>query len=605
MCRTGSLPLPSEGEETRSAVKRRTLGTGAREPALSEAEGFSRAQRGACLNVGETKAGAAGLRRPASEPIRRELGFSPRPASSILQLTQKETRRHAQAHTRILLLVSFSLPTQQAPATQKPEDLPNATGSADVPGIATFKARTDLVLVPVVVRDKQGHHIAGLTKDTFHLDENGKEQTVSLFEELQATTNDVPPPPILDRGFSNLPFDDTHRLRLTILVLDLLNTSQPQRTDGRDLLIKFLSKDLARNQPVSLLCLTNKDLQLVHPFTTDTSLLVAALKKLPLGPPKVMPRRDAAEKTLRQLTEIAQAYTGIPGRKTMIFAAGDIPEPMLDRAVYPTDLITAQAFQETFKSLVDANISVYPFEVMAWATDPTLLKSRKEYSDDLSLREFADATGGNRCVESNDLMKCFSEAVEDSRSYYMLGFSVRPDDRKPGWRNLSVKVSAEHANIRARNGFFYGSPAPPGPQSARDSEINALASPLAYSAVPMYVRVLSPPASSSAASTPGKTTVEFLVTIPLSSIKIDPSNPYPMDLEIGAIALTRDTREAGEFLHPVRGNPKPESLQQFAREGIKLREKLELPPGSYDIRIMARDNNAAQIGTVVFPLDVK
>jgi len=40
-------------------------------------------------------------------------------------------------------------------------------------------------------------------------------------------------------------------------------------------------------------------------------------------------------------------------------------------------------------------------------------------------------------------------------------------------------------------------------------------------------------------------------------------------------------------------------------EGIKLQEKLQLPPGSYDVRFLVRDNNASQIGTVVFALDVK
>ena len=39
-----------------------------------------------------------------------------------------------------------------------------------------------------------------------------------------------------------------------------------------------------------------------------------------------------------------------------------------------------------------------------------------------------------------------------------------------------------------------------------------------------------------AASTPAKTKVEFRVTIPLSSISIDPSNANSLDLEIGAIA---------------------------------------------------------------------
>jgi VWFA-related protein len=459
----------------------------------------------------------------------------------------------------------------------------------------------------VVVRDKKDKHLAGLNKEDFHLDENGKVQDISLFEEVQPTPESAPAI-VRDLGYSNLPFDDTRQLRLTIIVLDLLNTTPLQRTDGKDLLIKFLSKDLAHNQPTSLLCLTSKDLQVVYPFTTDTAALITALRNLPLGSPKIMPRRDAAARTLTQLTEIAQGYIGIPGRKSMIFAAGDIPEPMLDRAVYPTDIVTAEAFQQTFKSLIDANISVYPFELLAWATDPAF-RGHKERSSDLSLREFADATGGNRCIESNDLMKCFTEAVEDSRSYYMLGFSVRPDDRKPGWRNLSVKVSAEHAKVRARSGFYFGPPESSAPQTIHDAEINALASPLGYSAVPMYVRVLPPAVAPSAAvdpSLPGqKTTVEFLVTIPLASIQLDSSSASAMDLEVGAIALTRDTREAGEFLHPVRGNPTPEVLRQFASEGIKLREKLDLLAGSYDIRFMTRDNNSGKIGTVVLPLDVK
>jgi VWFA-related protein len=498
----------------------------------------------------------------------------------------------------ILLLSSF--PAQQT-TPPKPEDAPTI-----------FKSRTDLVLVPVVVRGKHGDPISGLTANSFRLEENGKPQTISLFEELQTTAADTAPTPILDRGYSNLPFDDTHQLRLTIMVLDLLNATPNQRSDGRDLLIKFLSKGLAHNQPVSLLCITGKDLELVHPFTSDTAVLIDALKKIQLGPERIMPRRDAIEKTLKQLTEIARGYIGIPGRKSMIFATGDLPDPRLAVTPNPANSFFDQEFDETFKTLIDANIAVYPFEPLAFSREPTFTSrrdTRRANFSDEGLRHFADATGGNRCIEANDLMKCFAEAVDDSRSYYMLGFTVQPDDRKPGWRDLSVKVSAEHANIRARSGFFYGNPAPSGtPQSAHDAEINALASPLAYSAVPMYVRVLPPaptPSDSTTATPAPKTTVEFLVTIPLSSIRIDPTSATPLDLEVGAIALTRDTREAGEFLHPVRGNPKPEILQQFAREGIKLREKLELPPGSYDIRFLTRDNNAAQIGTVVFPLEVK
>jgi hypothetical protein len=46
-------------------------------------------------------------------------------------------------------------------------------------------------------------------------------------------------------------------------------------------------------------------------------------------------------------------------------------------------------------------------------------------------------------------------------------------------------------------------------------------------------------------------------------------------------------------------------MEQLARQGIKLREKLDLPTGTYDMRFFVRDNSTGQIGTVVFPLEVK
>ncbi len=496
----------------------------------------------------------------------------------------------------ILLLLAISLPAQQSP---------------DVLSTPTLKSRSDLVLVPVVVRDKKGNHIPGLTKDAFQLEENGRDQLISLFEEVHADSSVRPIAPALDQGYSNLPFDNARELRLTILLLDLLNTTPLQRTDGKDQLVKFLSKGLAPNQPVSLLCLTPDGLRLVSPFSSDSASLIQLLKKTPPGGERLIPRRETTRLTLMQMRQIAQSFTGIPGRKTLLFAAGNIPDPQYEPHAYADRFSASDWFQQTFKDLIDANIAVYPIQLLAWTANPAS-RSIRPPSAQATLQEFAANTGGNRCLESNDVTKCLTDAVEDSRSYYMLGFSVAPDDRKPGWRDLKVKVSAEHANVRARAGFYYGNSAPSDAESVHDAEINALASPLPYSAVPMYVRVLPPtPAPATPSSSGGKITVEFMVTIPLTSVRIDPSNPTAMDLEIGAIALTRDPnnpgniKDAGEFLHPVHGNPTPQLLQQFAHEGIKLQEKLDLLPGSYDVRFMVRDNTTTQIGTVVFPLEVK
>ena len=502
----------------------------------------------------------------------------------------------------IVILLSAALSAQE---TANPQTSPQSPAPSSGSLTPVFRSRTDLVLVPVVVRDHKGNHLPGLTKDAFRLQENGKDQAISVFEENRPPAAEVEPSFAPDRGYSNLPFDNAKQLRYTILVLDLLNTYPFQRTDSKDNLIKFLARGITGNQPVALVCITNQGLKQVQPFTTTPSVLIEALKKLNVGPETIGARRDHVIGTMVQIRDIALAYAGIPGRKTMIFAAGFMPEISSEAAINDSSLYAAD-LRRMWGALNSSNISVYIFLAMGWEHNT----GGAVASLDLRMRSFADSTGGGECIEANDLMNCLASAVEDSRSYYMLGFSVQPNDRKPGWRDLKVRVSAAHVEVHARDGFYYGQPAPSTAPAVRDQEISALASAVPYSAIPMFVKVLPPTASDPTAAAAkdnnnAKKKIQFMMTIPLDGITIDPAQPNPLDLDVGAIALTRDTREAAEFVHPVRGNPKPENPEAWARDGIKVQTELDLPPGFYDLRFFVRDNNTGQIGTVVFPLEVK
>ena len=183
-------------------------------------------------------------------------------------------------------------------------------------------------------------------------------------------------------------------------------------------------------------------------------------------------------------------------------------------------------------------------------------------------------------------------------------YIVKPDDRKPGWRKLQVKLKGMQADVRARSGFFYedhSTPFVPAPNHA--DEIAALASPVSQSAVRMNVRVLDQLPSSAPSS--DKRTVAFLMIVPLTAINVDSSRPSSLDMDFGAVALDKKVKEAGEFLVPVKGNPSSDVLKRLSTEGIRVREKLELVPGVYDMRFLVRDNSTGLMGTVVFPLEVK
>jgi hypothetical protein len=73
---------------------------------------------------------------------------------------------------------------------------------------------------------------------------------------------------------------DSGTQRLTIFVLDFVNSSlNEQRTARRDLL-KFLSKSLDIKEPVSLLAVQQSGIKAIHDFTTDPAVLVAALERV-------------------------------------------------------------------------------------------------------------------------------------------------------------------------------------------------------------------------------------------------------------------------------------------------------------------------------------
>ncbi len=86
--------------------------------------------------------------------------------------------------------MSVSSGFAQAPATQTAGDKAPEIASHDAP--ATFNTKVNLVSVPVVVRDQNGHAIGTLKKEDFQLFDKGKLQVISKFTVEKADGHVVP-----------------------------------------------------------------------------------------------------------------------------------------------------------------------------------------------------------------------------------------------------------------------------------------------------------------------------------------------------------------------------------------------------------------------------
>ncbi len=171
-----------------------------------------------------------------------------------------------------------------------------APGQQPAPA-ATIKKRTELVLIPAIVKDKHGNHVSGLTKDDFHISENGKTQEIKVFEEV--TTEAQRPrevAPAVANEFTNRVSpgapEAKKQQRLTIIAFDLINMPTLRQANARKALWDFLSETAGSMEPTAVYSIGSKGVSVVVDFTTDPRLVREALDRLKFG------RKDAPDASL-------------------------------------------------------------------------------------------------------------------------------------------------------------------------------------------------------------------------------------------------------------------------------------------------------------------
>ena len=533
-------------------------------------------------------------------------------------------------------------------------------------------ARSDLVLVPVVVTEKSGKHVLGLQKDAFRIEENGKDRVISVFEETKTETLASRPKEASPESHSNFLAGDDHPWRVTIVVLDMINTPWLRQVEAKKQLTDYLLRSAVRDEPTAIFALTSSGLRQLHAFTTDTKVLIEALQKLKLSlsseertePPAELTddssaqqqasaeeqllfdalndldatvsanyQRTASRETLSGLTQLAHAFQAMPGRKTLIWATAGFPFTIDDPQSFARqgdDL--RPEYEAAWRALNEANIAVYPVDLSALdfsaaalpsansgvtssqiaaitgtsgMKSPLRLTNDKAVQQRLTLHAFAYATGGRACVTVSELEKCFAQAVDDSRDYYLLGYYLG-NDTHPGWRKLKVKVARDGVRLGYRMEFYVPPAIPDTPELRRKETVEALASRVLYTGLRLTARLLPPSTDPPPpAATESTRHAEFMLGIMGDSITVDRENGNAINFDVTVLAFDSNRKSIASMSQTIATKFNPERLQKVLQTGLGIPEKVELPPGQYEIKFAVRDNLSGLLGTVSVPLELK
>jgi VWFA-related protein len=143
----------------------------------------------------------------------------------------------------------------------------------------TFSSKAQYVLVPVIVRDKNKTAVKGLKKEDFTIYEEGKSQPISSVEEISTANTEIKQDKNLAE-FSNSLDSGGQAHKITIIVLDMINTPLLDQTYARRSIIKMLANAPDDGSLIELLAIHAKGITVVHSFTDNPKSLIAAMKLL-------------------------------------------------------------------------------------------------------------------------------------------------------------------------------------------------------------------------------------------------------------------------------------------------------------------------------------
>lgn len=417
-----------------------------------------------------------------------------------------------------LIVVSFSAQGLAQNPTPLPEPRKTSPAQEEV-----VRITTNLVQLDVSVMDQNNNPITDLKAEDFEIKEDNRVQKITNFSFISAAaplpaTNVTPSaeknaPPALPPASLR----PSQVKRTMALVVDDISLSLESTDPVRRALTKFVDEQMQPGDLVAIIR-TSGGTGVLQQFTTDKRQLHAAINDIRWRPSsrtgatsvETMDNRYGSTDELKELLQFRSEFLSagtfgalsyvirglkdLPGRKSIVFFSESMritsEKGRVDRLLNAMQKVTDEANRASVVLYTQDASGLQPLNYtaadssMPGANDISQIslngglgnshdtaevglarlralaeRRNVEYETHTVLDYLAQQTGGTFNRFTNDLNASIRSALEDQRSYYLIGY--RPDeasfDPATGARRFhkwEIRVSRPGLKVRYRNGFY-------------------------------------------------------------------------------------------------------------------------------------------------------
>jgi VWFA-related protein len=520
---------------------------------------------------------------------------------------------------------------------QQPQD------DRDKQGLYRMRVESELVLVNVVARDKQGKLVPDLKREDFTVLEDGKPQRVSSFDfenlgmqplvaagpsqqssngSTSAAPSTTPAKPILtakdaDQALSNK--------RVMVLFFDLTSMAPDETERAVQAAKKYVQTKMTTADLIAIISLASS-LRLDQDFTNDQARLLRVLNRFSHSEGQGMDNgstgdADGIEETgsaytpdeteynqfntdrkLQALQSLCQVLGKFNQKKSILYFSSGMTQ---------TGIENQSALRAAINTAVKANVAIYTMDSRGLEAEPpggsaataslrgtamysgAAVQSRldENFASQETLTTLSGDTGGKAFLDTNDLGQIFDRVQRDTSVYYVLGYKSSNSLRDGRYRHIQVKVNRPGMNLEFRKGYY----APKDFQhfNAEDKEqqmLDELASELPDTDVAVYM------AASYFRMDDRRFYVPVALVVPGSQIPFTKGGDKDKaSLDVLGEVLDELKRPVGSVRETLKLSL--DASQEVRRKNVQYSTGFVLAPGKYHFKFVVRENQSGRLGS--------